>query len=217
VTLTSRPSRATAFRRAGARSASPFADYEKVILPGTRSAVQRFFVVRLRDAAVPARFFTPPDDFGLEPDGFFARPLDVFFPPDAADGLAVPRDSWFAAVLDRVFVVVARVFVLDTDGFFAVDAPFRERAVAVGRRVGAAARRLDAASSPGLGWRLEPPSGRALATDGALGNAEGSAGAVAAGAVWRISNRSRTTLCASLCLLRAWRMSSPWRSRPATL
>ena len=110
---------------------------------------QRFLVVRLRDAAAPARFFTPSDDFGREPDGFFAPPLNAFFPPDAADFLTVARDSFFAAVLGRVFVFVPRVFVLDADRFFAVDAPFRERAVAVGLRAGAAARRLDAASSPG--------------------------------------------------------------------
>ena len=117
----------------------------------TRSAVQRFFVVRFRDAAAPARFFTPPDDFGREPEGFFALPLDAFFPADAADFMAVARDSFFAAVLDRVFVFVPRVFVLDADRFFAVDAPFRERTMAVGLRAGAAARRLDAASSTGSG------------------------------------------------------------------
>ena len=176
-------------------------------------------MVRLRDAAAPARFFTPSDDFGREPEDFFAPPLDAFFPPDAADFLTVARDSFFAAVLDRVFVFVPRVFVLDADRFFAVDAPFRELAVAAGLRIGAVARRLDAASSPGSGGvaPLEPLSCRALATDGALGNADGSAGEVPAGTDWRISNRSRTTLCASFCLLRAWRISSPCRSRPATL
>ena len=163
--------------------------------------------MRLRDAAAPARFFTVSDDFGREPEDFFAPPLDAFFPPDAADFLTVARDSFFAAVLDRVFFV-PRVLVLDADGFFAVDAPFRERAVAAGLRAGAAPRRLDAASSPGSGGvaPLEPLSCRALATDGALGNADGS---VPAGTDWRIANRSRTTLCASFCLLRAWRISSP--------
>jgi hypothetical protein len=162
------------------------------------------------------RFFTP-DDFGREPEVFFAAPLDALFPPDAADFLAVARGSGFAAVLDRVFVAVPRVFVLDADRFFAVDAPFRERAVAVGLRAGAAARRLEA-SAPGSATvsSLEPLSCRALA-DGALGNVEGSAGEVPAGLAWRVSNRSRTTLCASFCLLRAWRISSPCRSRPATL
>jgi hypothetical protein len=43
------------------------------------------FVVRLGGAAAPARFFTPLDAFGREPEGFFARPLAAFFPPDAAD------------------------------------------------------------------------------------------------------------------------------------
>jgi hypothetical protein len=61
----------------------------------------------------------------------------------------VARDRFFAAFLDRVFVFVLRVSVLDADRFFAAGAPFRERAVAVGLRAGAAARRLDAASSPG--------------------------------------------------------------------
>jgi hypothetical protein len=175
--------------------------------------------VRLRDAAAPTRFFTPSDDFGREPEGFFAPPPGAFFPPDAADFLTVARDSFFAAVLDRFFVFVPRVFVLDADRFFAVDAPFRELAVAAGQRVGAVARRLDAASSPGSRGvsLLEPLSCRALATDGALGNADGSAGEVPAGTDWRISNRSRTTLSASFCLLRAWRISSPCRSRPATL
>jgi hypothetical protein len=124
-----------------------------------------------------------------------------------------------AAVRERVFVFVARVFVLDADRFFAVDAPFPERAVAVGLRAGAAVRRLDAASSPGAGGvsPLESLSCGALATEGALGNVDGSAGEVPAGAAWRIANRSRTTLSASFCLLRAWRISSPCRSRPATL
>jgi hypothetical protein len=185
----------------------------------TRSAVQRFLVVRLRDAAASARFFTPPDDFAREPEGFFAPPLGAFFPPDAADFRAVARDSVFVAVLDRVFVFVPRVFVLEADRFFAVDAPFRERVVAVGLRAGAAAWRLDVASSPGSGGfsPLEPLSSRALAMDGVLGYVDGSAGEVAAGTAGRISNRSRTTLSASLCLLRAWRISSPCRSRPATL
>jgi hypothetical protein len=174
--------------------------------------------VRLRDAAAPARFFTPPDDIGREPERFFAPPLDAFFPPGAADYLAVARDGFFAAVLERVFVFVPRLFVLDADRFFAVDAPFRERAVTVGLRAGAAGRRLDAASSPGSGLSpLEPLSCGALATDGALGNVDGSAGEVPAGTAWRISNRSRTTLCASFCLLRTWRIFSPCRSRPATL
>ena len=93
-----------------------------------RAAVQRFLLVRLRDAVAPARFFTPSDDFGREPEDFFAP-------------LMVARDSFFAAVLDRVFVFVPRVFVLDADRFFAVDAPFRERAVAAGLRVGACVRR----------------------------------------------------------------------------
>jgi hypothetical protein len=183
----------------------------------TRSVVQRFLVVRLRDAAAPARFFTPPDDFGREPDGFFAPPLGAFLPPDAADFIAVARDGAFAAAL--VFVPVPRVFVLDADRFFAGDAPFRERTVAAGPRAGSAARRLDAASSRGSDGvsPLEPLSCRALVTDGALGNVDGSGGEVPAGTAWRISNRSRTTLCASFCLLRAWRMSSPCRSRPATL
>ena len=114
----------------------------------TRSPVQRFLVVRRRDAAAPARFFTPPVDFGPEPDGFFAPPLNAFFPPDAADFLAMAGDSFFAAVLGRVFVFVPRVFVLDANRFFAVDAPFRERAVAVRLRASGAARRLEA-SSPG--------------------------------------------------------------------
>jgi hypothetical protein len=176
--------------------------------------------VRLRDAAAPARFFTPPDDFGRAPEGFFAPPLDPFFRPDAADFRAAGRDGFFAAVLDRVFVFFEpRVFVLDPDGFFAVDTPFRERGVAVGLRARDAARRLDGASSPGLGTvsPLEPVSCRALATDGSLGNVDGSAGEVPAGTARRISNRSRTTLCASFCLLRAWRIFSPCRSRPATL
>ena len=175
--------------------------------------------MRLRDAAAPARFFTVSDDFGREPEDFFAPPLDAFFPPDTADFLTVARDSFFAAVLDRVFVFVPRVFVLDADRFSAVDAPFRERAVAAGLRVGAVARRLDAASSPGSRGvaPLEPLSCRALATDGALANADGSAGDVPAGTASRISNRSRTRLCASFCLLCAWRISSPCRSRPATL
>jgi len=173
-----------------------------------RAAVQRFLLVRLRDAVAPARFFTPSDDFGREPEDFFAPPLDAFFPPDAADFLTVARDSFFPAVLDRVFVFVPSVFVLDADRFFAGDAPFRERAVPAGLRVGAAARRLDAASSPGSGGvaPLEPLSCRELASDGALGNADGS---VPAGTDWRIANRSRTTLCASFCSLRAWRISSP--------
>ena len=184
----------------------------------TRSAVQRFLVVRLRDAAAPARFFTPPVDFGREPEGFFAPPLNAFFPPDAADFLAMAGDSFFAAVLDRVFVFVPRVFVLDADRFFAVDAPFRERAVAVRLRASAAARRLEASSPGSAGVSpLEPLVCRALAADGALGNVDGSAGEVPAGTAWRISNRSRTTLCANFCLLRAWRISSPCRSRPATL
>ena len=176
---------------------STFADREKVNSSccgtDTRSAVQRFLVVRLPDAAAPARFFTPSDDFGREPEGFFAPPLDAFFPPDSADFLTVARDSFFAVVLDRVFVFVPRVFVLDADRFFAVDTPFRERAVAAGLRAGAAARRLDAASLPGSGGvaPLEPLSCRALATDGALGNVDGSAGKVPAGTAWRISNRSR--------------------------
>jgi hypothetical protein len=184
----------------------------------TRSAVQRFLVARFRDATAAARFF-PPDDFGREPEDFLAPPLDALFPPDAADVLAVARDSFFAAVLDRIFVSVPRVFVLDADRLFTLDAPFREGAVALGLRADAAARRLDAASSPGS-WGvspLEPLSCRALATDGALGNVEESVGEVAAGTAWRLSNRSRTTLCARLCLLRAWRISSPCRSRPATL
>jgi hypothetical protein len=152
--------------------------------------------VRLRDdAAAPARFFTLPGDFGREPEGFFVPPPDAFFRPDAADFLSVARDGDFTAG-DRVFVFVPRVLVLDADRFFAFDAPFRERAVAAGRRAGAAARRLDAASSPGSGGvsPLEPLSCLTLATDGALGNVDGSAGEVFAGAVWRISNRSRTTL-----------------------
>jgi hypothetical protein len=173
--------------------------------------------VRLRDAAAPARFFTP-DDFGREPEGLFAPP-EAFFPADAADFLAVARDSFFAAVLERVFVFGPCVFVLDAVRFFAVDAPFRERAVTVGLRAGAAARRLDAASSPGSGSvsPLEPFSCRALAPDVALGNVDASAGEAPAGTAWRISNRSRTTLCANFCLLRAWRIFSPCRSRPATL
>jgi hypothetical protein len=139
--------------------------------------------VRFREAAAVARFFTPPDDFGREPEGFFAPPLDAFFPADAADFLAVTRDGFSAAVLDRVFVFVTRVFVLDADRFFAVDAPFPERAVAVGLRAGAAARRLDVAWSPSWGGvsPLEPFSSRALATDGALGYVDGSAGEVPAG------------------------------------
>ncbi len=182
-----------------------------------RSAVQRFLVVRLREAAAPARFFTP-SDFSRESEGFFAPPLDVFFPPDAADFLTVARDSFFAAVLDRFFVFVPRVFVLDAARCFLVDTPFRERAVAVGLRAGVAA-----ATRRGLVARLEvvsplePLSCRALASDGALGNVDGSAGKVPAGAAWCISNRSRTRLCASFCLLRVWRISSPCRSRPATL
>ena len=181
------------------------------------NVVQRFPVVRFRDAGAPARFFTPPDDFDRE--GFFAPPVDPLFPADAADVLAVARDSFFASIPDRVFVFVPRVVPLDADRFFAVDALFRERPVAVGRRAGAAARRLDAAAAPGsVGVSpLEPLSCRAFATDGALGNVDGSAGEVPAGAAWRISNRSRTTLCASFCLLRVWRISSPCRSRPATL
>ena len=175
--------------------------------------------MRLRDAAAPARFFTPSDYFGREPEGFFAPPLDafVFFPPDAADFLRVARDSGFAAVLGRVFVFVPRVFVLDANRF-AVDAPFRERAVAVRLRASAAARRLEASSPGSAGVSpLEPLVCRALAADGALANVDGSAGEVPAGTTWRISNRSRTTLCANFCLLRAWRISSPCRSRPATL
>jgi hypothetical protein len=128
----------------------------------------------------------------------------------------VARDSGFAAF--RVFVFVSRSFGVDADRFFAVDTPFRARAVAVGLRAGAAAatrRRLVArleVVSP-----LEPLSRRVLASDGALGNVDGSAGEVPAGTAWRISNRCRTRLCASFCLLRAWRISSPCRSRPATL
>ena len=174
--------------------------------------------MRLRDAGAPARFFTPSDDFGPEPEGFFAPPLDAFFPRDAADFLTVDRDSFFAAVLDRVFVLVPRVFVLDADRFFAVDTPFGERAVAVGLRAGdAAATRRGVVAGLEVVSPLEPLSRRALATDGALGNAEGSLGEVPAGTDWRISNRSRTKLCASFCLLRVWRISSPCRSRPATL
>ncbi len=193
-----------------------FVDHEKVnsscCATDTGPAVQRFLVVRRRDAAAPARFFMPPDDFCREPNGFFAPPLDALFPPDAADFPAVARDSFVGAVLDRVFV-------LDADRCFAVDAPFRGRAVAVGLGACVAAPRLDAASSPGSGGvsPLEPLSCRALATDGPLGNVDGSAGEVPAGIAWRVSNRSRTTLCASFCLLRAWRISSPCRSRPATL
>jgi hypothetical protein len=174
--------------------------------------------VRLRDAAAPARFFTPPADFGREPEGLFVPPLDAFFLPDTAV-VAVARDCFFLPFLDRVFVFVPRLFVLDADRFFAVDVPFRERAVAVGLRAGAAARRLDAPSSPGsvVVSPLEPRSCRALATDGALGNVDGSVGEVPAGTPWRVANRCRTTLCASFCLLRAWRISSPCRSRPATL
>jgi hypothetical protein len=180
---------------------------------------QRFLAVRLRDAAAPARCFTPPDDFGREPEGFFAPPLDAFFRPEAAVFLAVAGARFFAAVLDRVFVFVPRVFALDADCFFAIDPPFRERAVAVFLRAGTAARRLDAASSAGSRSvsTVEPLSSRTLATDGALGNIDGSAGEVSAGTGWRFSNRSRTTLCASFCLWRAWRISSPCRSRPATL
>jgi hypothetical protein len=63
----------------------------------------------------------------------------------------------------------------------------------------------------------EPLSCHVLAADGALGNVDGSAGDVPAGTASRISNRSRTRLCASFCLLCAWRISSPCRSRPATL
>jgi hypothetical protein len=156
--------------------------------------------------------------FGREAEGFFA-PLGAFFRPDAADFLAVARDSGFASVLDRVFVVVPRVFVLEAVRFFAAGAPFRERAAAVDLRAGAAARRPDAGFSPGSGAisPLDPLSCRALATDGSLGNVDGSAGEVPAGTAWRFSNRSRTALCASFCLLRAWRISSPCRSRPATL
>ena len=165
-----------------------------------------------------ARFFAAPDDLGREPEAFFAPPLDAFFPPDTADFLTDARDSFFVAFLDRVFAFVPRVFVLDTDRFFAVDAPVRERAVAVGLRAGAA-RRLDAASSPGsvVVSPLAAFSCRTVATGGALRNVDGTAGGVPAATAWRISNRSRTTLCASVCLLRAWRISSPCRSRPATL
>ena len=171
--------------------------------------------MRLRDAAAPARFFTPSDDFGREPEDFFAPPLEAFFPPDAADFLT---DSFFAAVLDRVFVFVPRVFGLDADRFFGLDTSFRERAVAVGLRAGVAA-----ATRRGLVARLEvvsplePLSCPVLASDGARGNLDGSAGKVPAGTAWRISNRSRTRLSASFCLLRVWRISSPCRSRPATL
>jgi hypothetical protein len=146
-------------------------------------AVQRFLVVRLREAAASARFFTPPDDFGRNPAGFFAPPLDGFFPPDAAGFLAVAPDGFSAAVLDRVLVLVPRVFVLDAERSFALEAPFRARAVAVGRRAGAAAPRLDLASSPSSEGvsPLEPLPSRAFATDGALGYVDGSAGEVPAG------------------------------------
>jgi hypothetical protein len=173
--------------------------------------------VRLRDAATSAGFFTPPDDFGREPERFFALPPD-FVPSDAADFLAVARDSGFAAFLDRVFVVVSRIFLVDVDRFLAVDTPLRERAVAVGLRAAAAA-----VTRRGLVPRLEVVSPlellscRVLGADGALANVDRSAREVPAGTAWRISNRSRTTLCASFCLWRAWRISSPCRSRPATL
>ena len=203
----------------GASGASPSRPDRVFLGTASPSALQRFLAVRLRAAAAPGRFFTPPDDFGREPAGFFAPPLDAFFPPAAADVRAAARDGFFAAVFDRVFVFVPRILVLDADGFFAGDAAFRERAVAIGLRAGAAVRRRDAASSPDAAGvsPLEPLSCIATATDGSLGNVDGSAGAVPAGAAWRFSNRSRTTLCASLCLLRAWRISSPCRSRPATL
>ena len=160
----------------------------------------------------------PLDDFDREAEGFFTPPLDAFFPPDAADFLTVALDSFIAAVLARFFVFVPRVFVLVADRFFAVDTPFRERAVAVGLRAGVAA-----ATRRGLVARLEvvsplePLPCRVPASDGALGNVDGSAGKVPAGTAWRISNRSRTRLSASFCLLRVWRISSPCRSRPATL
>jgi hypothetical protein len=152
--------------------------------------VYRRVAVRLRDAAAPARFFTPPDDFGQEPEGFFALQPDAFFPCDGADFLAVARDSCFAAFLDRVFVFVSRIFVVDADRFFAVDTPFRERAVAIGLRAGAAAttrRRLVA--GPEVVSPLEPLSCRVPASDGALGNVDGSAGEVLAGTAWRMRGR----------------------------
>jgi hypothetical protein len=160
-------------------------------------AVQRLGVARLREATAAARF-CPPDDFGREPEDFFAAPPAAFFPPDAADVLPAARDSFFAAVFDAVAVFVARALVLEADRPFALEAPFRERAAAL--------------VSP-----FDPLSCCALPRDGALGKVEGSAGEVAAGAAWRLSNRSRTTLCARFCLLRACRISSPCRSRPATL
>jgi hypothetical protein len=67
-------------------------------------------------------------------------------------------------------VFVSPDFVVDEDRFFAVDALFRERAVAVGLRAGAAA-----AIRRGLVGRLEvvsplePLSCRVLASAGALG------------------------------------------------
>jgi hypothetical protein len=184
----------------------------------TRSAVQPFLVACPRDALARARFFTAPDDRRRKLEAFFAPPLDAFLPPDAADFLGLARDSFFVAFLDRVFVFVSRVFVLELAGFFAVEARFRERAVAVGLRAGAA-RRLDGASSPDsvVVSPLAAVSCRALATGGAIRDLDGAAGNVPAGTAWRTSNRSRTTLCASFCLLRACRISSPCRSRPATL
>ena len=173
--------------------------------------------VRLRDAA-PLGFFTRPDDFGREPEGCFALPPDTFFPSDAADFLAVARDGGFAVFFDRVFVLVSRNFVVDVDRFFAVDTPFRERAVAVGLRAGAAAAiRRGLVAGLEVVSPLEPIACCVLESEGALGNVDGSTGEVPAGADCRISNRSRTRLCASFCLLRTWRISSPCRSRPATL
>jgi hypothetical protein len=170
-------------RRPEARTATKYCCAE-------RDPVQRFLVVSLREAAAGAPFFTLPDDFGREREGFFAPSVDAFFPPDAADFMTVARESFFATFLDRVLVFVPRGFVLDADRCFAADAAFRERTVAVGLRAGAAARRLDVASRPGLGIvsPLEPLSRGALGTDGALGNVDGSA-RVTVGATWRISNR----------------------------
>lgn len=123
---------------------------------------------------------------------------------DAADFVAVTRAGLFAAVLERVFVLVAGSFVVDAGSVFAADAALRERDVAAGLRAAvAAATRRGLVATLEVAPALESRSCRAGASDDALGDADALGAEDSAGAGCRSSNRWRTRLCASFCLLRA--------------
>ena len=181
---------------------------------GTRvPSTHRFFAPRFRAPVAGARFFEPRAD-ACRVAVFRVPRLDVFFRPAPADFFFAAARDFFA---DRVVFPVARVVDPDAAPFFAAVAVRRERAGAVRRRAVSPPRDVGSSRFSTAASSLAPPSSGSFTVDAALGNVARPVGKLPAGSACCISNRSRTRLCASFCLFCAWRMSSPCRSRPATL